>query len=329
MAKNILITGITGQDGIFLTSIYLKKYKNKRLKIYGTTRKKDKSFFKKLSTLGIKNSNIEISLINLDLTNREEVNNFLKENKPEKIFNLIGPSSVYESLIKNSNSKEIIELIFNNLIQGLKMLNYRPFLFQPSSSEMFADSGGTPLNEKSKLLPRSPYAVAKYNNFKTIQDLRSYVNMDLCNGIMFNHESEFRERTYLFPKIINGANNIFNKNIDSLELGSLELKRDWSFAGDIAHGIYLLAETKNNEDIVLGSGENKSIAELVDKVFSYYKLNFKDHIVLSKNLLRVGDPVSIISDPSKLKRLTNWQPDLNFEELIDRLIFKFKQQTYN
>lgn len=325
MTKNILITGITGQDGIFLTYTYLKKYKNKRLKIYGTTRTKDQSFFKKLYSLGIKNSNIEISLINLDLTNREEVNNFLKKNKPEKIFNLSGPSSVYDSIAKNSNSKEIIELMFNNLIHGLKNLNYRPFLFQPASSEMFADSGGIPLNEKSKLLPRSPYAVAKYNNFKKMQDLRSYVNMDLCNGIMFNHESEFRERGYLFPKIIIGANNIFNKHINCIELGSLELKRDWSFAGDIAHGIYLLAEQKINEDIILGSGENNSIADLVDKVFSHHKLNFKNHIVINKKLLREEDPVTIISDPRKIKKLTNWQPELNFEELIDRLIFKIKQ----
>ena len=234
---NILITGVSGQDGLFLTSELLKN--NKKLKIYGQTRSKNSThFFNKLRTIYKGDCN-NVTLVNIDLENMNDIKNFISDKKPDAIFNLAGPSSVYNSLIDGGDTYRKITLIVDNLIKSItEITKYSPKFFQASSSEIFQKNNSGTFNELSKYESTTPYAKAKLENHLKSSEIRSKYGIDIYSGIMFNHESEFRNNDYLIMKIINSARSIKEKKTDSVELGSLNYIRDWSFAGDMAKAIY-------------------------------------------------------------------------------------------
>ncbi len=313
---NILITGITGQDGLFLSNELLK---NDHVNIYGTSRKENKSlFFSKLKYL---NKNIDldrITLINTNLFNEEEVLDILEKIRPDYIYHMSGPSSVYDSFINSDLKKEII-LIFDNLINSCLKLNIYPNFFQPSSSEMYGKNTRTILNEKSEFLPNSPYGESKLLIHHKIAAIRKEYEWKLTSGIMFNHESEFRDDNYLFMKIINYVINV-DKQDSKLVLGSLELKRDWSYAKDIAKAAILINESNYNSDYVLGSGKSEKIEYIANIAFQYFDLDFKDYIEVNENILRSGDPLERVADPSKIKEDLDWEATTNTSSIIKKII---------
>ena len=165
--------------------------------------------------------------------NKKEVLEFIQFVNPDYVYNLTGPSSVYESIKTPDESIKKITTIFNNLTESLiKSKNFCNF-FQSSSSEMFGNTNESILNENSNFKPNSPYATAKLINHESVINLNKTYDWPIVSGIMFNHESEFRTDNYLFPKIINSAIKIYFKKDDVLEIGSLDYKRDWSYAKDI------------------------------------------------------------------------------------------------
>jgi len=317
-SENILITGITGQDGIFLTSLLLKD--SKKYNIIGLSRKNDKTFFKKINSINADVDTTKISLLNLDLKDKYEVSRLIKETSPAQIYNLTGPSSVYESIRKPKLYSYLIPVIFNNIVESCIEHNIFPSFFQASSSEMFSVENKIPLNEKSQYEPRSPYSMAKYQVFKSVNNLKQKYDWNIKNGIMFNHESEFRDEEYLFSKIIDAAIAIKNKKQSVLKVGSLTYVRDWSFAGDIAEAVASVNSYDDISDFVIGSGTGTSIQKLVEITFSELGLDYEDFIEVDSNLLRVGDPEIVISDPSKLKSKLGWYPKVNVEKLIQRCI---------
>jgi len=317
--QTIFITGITGQDGIFLTSQLINEKNN--LKIYGSTRLNDqKGFFSKLDIINKEINEKSIDLLNLNLEEDTEVRNVFQKIKPDYVINLSGPSSVNQSLTDNNKTKESINKIFDNLINSSMELEKLPTFFEAGSSEMFSNKNKNPLNEDSKFETRSPYAKAKYENFIKIKELRESYRWDIKTGIMFNHESEFRPKEYLFSKLINEALQIKNKDIETIEVGSLSYIRDWTFAGDVADAINLIAFSNIHEDFVIGSGIGNSIEELIQIIFEELDLDYKKHIKINQELLRDGDPEVIISDPSKVKDILGWAPKLNFQDLVKRCL---------
>jgi len=246
--------------------------------------------------------------------------NVFQKIKPDYVINLSGPSSVNQSLTDNNKTKESINKIFDNLINSSMELEKLPTFFEAGSSEMFSNKNKNPLNEDSKFETRSPYAKAKYENFIKIKELRESYRWDIKTGIMFNHESEFRPKEYLFSKLINEALQIKNKDIETIEVGSLSYIRDWTFAGDVADAINLIAFSNIHEDFVIGSGIGNSIEELIQIIFEELDLDYKKHIKINQELLRDGDPEVIISDPSKVKDILGWAPKLNFKDLVKRCL---------
>ena len=164
---------------------------------------------------------------------------------------------------------------------------------------MFKDSKGERLTEESELEPLSPYAKAKYSVHNQVKELRDEYDWNINSGILFNHESEFRKNDYLFMKVINNAIAIKSGHKEKITLGSLDLIRDWSYAGDIANAIFLMTKNNVKKDYVIGSGDGNSIESLVNKVFSYFNLEFKDYISIDKKLLRENTPKTIIANPEK------------------------------
>tara|TARA_B100002019_G_C21265421_1_gene599137 strand:+ start:149 stop:1114 length:966 start_codon:yes stop_codon:yes gene_type:complete len=314
--KNILITGITGQDGIFLTDLIIKK--ETKSNIVGISRSSsNKNFFKKLNYLNNLSKN-NISLVNLELNNPSEVANFIGDFKPDFVYNLTGPSSPSES-IKNPETYKSIENIFENLTKALiKSENYCNF-FQASSSEMYAENKDS-LDEDSEYLPKSPYAIYKYKNHLKIQNLKKKFDWNIYSGIMFNHESEFRDSKYLIMSLINSAIQISNGQKNSFKVGSLDYIRDWSFAGDVAEAIYKITNFGKESNYVIGSGNGHTIAKMIEILFSQLELNYEEYIKIDKSLIRKGDPIRIVSNPSRLINELSWKPKLSFEELVERCL---------
>ena len=315
--KKILITGITGQDGIFLTNNILNEEKN--IKIIGISREKNNNyFFKLLNEIGTANLE-KVKILNVDLTKPDEVDNLLTSFAPDYIYNLSGPSSVYESL-KNEKVKTEIINIFNNLVSSLiKNKNFCNF-FQASSSEMFGINNDEYLNEKSQFNPNSPYAKAKLENHMSIENLRTEYEWEIYSGIMFNHESEYRKNNYLFMKIINTAINISKGSEDNLTLGSTEYIRDWSYAKDVSQAVFKITNYGKEGTYVIGSGIEHKIIDIVENVFKYLKLNWEEHLYIDNSLLRKGDPARVVADPTKINKELNWKAKTSFKEILERCI---------
>ena len=319
----ILITGITGQDGIFLTKLIQKSFT--KFNILGISRSMNASkFMNKFDIKNLKRSQ-SVSLVNLNLLNYESVNKLVGDFIPDLVFNLSGPSSVYES-IKNPNIEDEINLIFDNLtnvlIQNKNLCNF----FQASTSEMYGKNNQKEIyNEEDEFIPNSPYASGKLTNHNKVLNLAETHNWKIFSGILFNHESEYREEDYLFTKIMNSALKIKSGDESYLTVGSLDYCRDWSYAKEIIEGVFLMTTEGKRTSYVLGSGVGTTIGEIIKIVFDFYDLNYEDHIKLNPEILRKGDPVKIISNPHKINSDLRWETKLDIETLVEKII-KVKMQ---
>jgi len=239
---------------------------------------------------------------------------------PDSIINLSGPSSVYESF-NNKDIKNDIVSIFNNLVNSCIENSLFPDFFQASSSEMYGLNQNSRLDENSKFIPNSPYAEGKLENHKQVELLRKQYNWNLVSGILFNHESEFRESNYLISKIINYLINKDKK--EPLTIGSLDYERDWSYAGDLMRYVGLINSQKLNENFVIGSGIPTSIKSLLDISFSFFNLNFKKYVEVNNKLLRKNDPIIRIANVEKLNQFFKSETLMPIEEIVERMI-KYK-----
>ncbi len=319
MKKNVLISGITGQDGLFLTSQLLKC---NEYKILGITRNKEnKSFYKKLEHLGVKNSELEnLDIVKCSLMNLEELTSVVDGFKPYQVYNLAGPGSVSESVKKPSETKTSIMTSFDNLIEALIESNNFASFFQTSSSEMFKDLQGTKLDEESGFEPNTPYAESKIYCHKKVDFYRKKFDWDMSCGILFNHESEFRPNNYLIMKIINSAINIKDGKSKSLVVGSLDLVRDWGFAGDVTIAMTKIIESHSSEDYVIGTGVGKKIEEMIQIIFDYLNLDYKEFISVDEEILRKNEPKVIVSNPIKIKSDIGWESSTVFDDMVIRCI---------
>ena len=320
MKKNVLITGITGQDGTFLTKQLLE---SELYTIVGTSRGNNHvDFYQRLKYLNLnseKLDNLKITTSDI-LKNRDGIESEIKNMKFDYVYNLMGPGSVYESIKEPFVSSYTIVSSFNNLLNAFLKNKQRPILFQTSSSEMFGSIDEKPLNEDSNFNPISPYANSKYYIHKMISFYRDRYDWSLSSGILFNHESEFRPDEYLIMKIINSAIQIKNRKRKSLEVGSLDLIRDWGYAGDYTLAMQMMLEKNPGIDYVIGSGKGTSVKEMLNYVFGFFDMDFKEYITVNKNLLRENEPNKIVSNPDKILNDIGWKSTTNFDEIINKCI---------
>ena len=316
--NNYLITGITGQDGIFLTKKILSN--DPECTVFGTTRNSDSSiFYKKLSSVTSFDKS-RINIVKIDLEDKILLQKLLSDIRPTQIYNFSGPSSVYESYKNPSKSMKQIKNIFNNLTESLISLKHFPKLFQASSSEMYGKNSKLLLNTTDNFIPISPYAKAKYENHKKVLMLNEKYNWEIFSGIMFNHESEFRNNDYLIMKVISSAKGILKNEISYLTIGSLEYRRDWLYAEDTVDAVYKIMQINKSPTHIISSGVTHSIKDMVEIVFKYFDLNWENYIKIDKKLLRLGDPIEISGDPNRLIEETGWKQKYNFESTILKIL---------
>lgn len=315
--KKVLITGISGQDGVFLAKKFLEIETDTIL--YGVSRN-IKNVNTKLNYLNPNLNKNNLNLISMDLMDSVKCRELLIDIKFDEIYNLSGPSNVYESLKYPTLIKEQINKIFNNLSEPIIQNNLRTNFFQASSSEMYGKNIKGKLSENSLFNPNSAYAEAKLLNHIKILEYNLDYNWSFVSGIMFNHESEFRDSSYLFMKIIDSAIEIKRNKIGNLLVGSLDYKRDWSYAEDVVNAMYLINQNPKSNSYVIGSGKSTSIRKLIDLVFQEFNLDYKNYIKIDENLLRKGDPTAICSNPIKLKKDYNWKTNYSFEDFVKKIL---------
>lgn len=316
--ERILITGITGQDGKYLSKHFLSKTDNK---VIGITRNKknSKDLFKYLQLLGVNNFE-NLDIVQLNLENKHEVESLIHDVRPTKVFNLSGPSSVYESLDANSKSEEKIRLIFDNLTNSLIQNKNLCVFFQASSSEMYSGHKDIFVNEHTKILPNSPYGDGKaYCHISSIE-LNEKYNWDIVSGVVFNHESAFRSKNFLFSKIINSAIENSKGNKKELIVGTIDYIRDWSHAIDVVNSIIEITNNPKSSSYIIGSGIGHTIGELIMNIYDYFDLNYLNYLSIDNKILRDGDATSIIADTKKLKKDFQINPFMSFKEMIAEII---------
>ncbi|SRR5260221_9790202 len=311
--KKALITGITGQDGSYLAELLLSK----GYKVYGMVRR-----------LSIPNiGNIEhimdkIELLSGDLMDEGSIMEAVKQTMPDEVYNLAAQSFVKTSWGQPLLTGEFTALGVTRVLEALRALKPDAKFYQASSSEMFGKVTETPQKETTRFYPRSPYGVAKvYGHYITVNYRESY-NMFAVSGILFNHESPRRGIEFVTRKIANGVARIHLGKQNAIELGNLDAKRDWGFAGDYVEAMWLMLQQDKPDDYVIATGETHSIEEYVGLAFKAVGItDWKKYIKANDpRYLRPAEVDMLKGDATKAKEKLGWSPKTSFPQLVEMMV---------
>lgn len=311
--KKALITGITGQDGSYLAEFLLEK----GYKVYGLTRR----------TSTINNERIhqiedKIELLQGDLLDQSSLTEAVAHAHPDEVYNLAAQSFVKTSWNQPVLTGEFTALGTTRVLEAIRSVDPKIKFYQASSSEMFGKVTETPQKETTRFYPRSPYGVAKvYGHYITLNYRESY-DLFACSGILFNHESPRRGLEFVTRKITHAAARISLGKQDKLELGNLDAKRDWGFAGDYVEAMWLMLQQETPDDYVIATGENHSVEEFVKIAFETVGINdWKKHVIANKQEhLRPAEVDYLIGDASKAEKVLGWKPKTSFRQLVEMMV---------
>ena len=310
--KKALITGITGQDGSYLTEFLLKK----GYEVYGLIRRSSSFNTERIDHIyRDPHENPKLKLIYSDLTDGSNLHSILNDINPEEVYNLGAQSHVRVSFDQPIYTVNVDALGTLRVLEAIRSMKRPAKFYQASSSEMYGKVVETPQTEKTPFYPRSPYACAKvYSYFQTINYREAY-KIFACNGILFNHESPRRGETFVTRKITRAATRIKLGLQDKLYLGNLDAKRDWGYAADFVETMWLMLQQERPDDYVIATGENHSVKEFLDEVFGYLGLDWKEYVEIDPKYYRPTEVDILLGDPSKAKRVLGWSPKVGFKEL--------------
>ena len=316
--KSALIFGITGQDGSYLSKLLLSK----NFKVFGTSRKLKKKYpnFEKL-----KLNNNKIKIFSLTKTSEDKITKIINKINCTHIFYLSGISSVAVSHIYRKKTLLVNTSGLVDILESCRKIKRKIKIYNASSSECYGDQGKKKINELTKFKPSSPYALSKVINYHITKNYRDNLGMWIANGISFNHDSPLRPNNFVFKKIINGIKKIKNKKIKYLELGNLNISRDWGWAPEHIKYIYKIIMKKNPSDYVIGTGTKTKLKVILKKIFKIQKLSLKKNLKINKKYFRPNDIISNCANIKKLKKNFNDYPNTN----IDTIIEKFLKNSYN
>jgi len=309
-----IITGVTGQDGAYLSQFLL----GKGYKVYGTFRRVSQPNFNRLERLGVLE---QVELIPFDLLDQSSMVDALRSVQPDEIYNLAAQSFVGASFEQPVATGEITGLGLTRLLDSVRMVCPTAKFYQASSSEMFGKVQAVPQDEGTMFYPLSPYAAAKlYAHWVTVNYRQAY-GLFACSGILFNHESPLRGLEFVTRKITYSAARIKHGLQDELRLGNLDARRDWGFAGDYVEGMWLMMQHERPDTFVLATGENHSVKEFAAAAFSMLDLNWEDYVVVDEKFFRPTDVKTLLGNPAKAVKTLGWNPTkTSFEELVRMMV---------
>jgi GDPmannose 4,6-dehydratase len=310
--KIAFITGISGQDGAFLSKLLLEK----NYKVVGITRNKHSDNFKRLSKLEI---NQEIIMEECDLLDISGIIKLINKYKPIEIYNLAAQSSVGLSFHQPIGTIYFNIISVLNLLEAIRLVKPDIKFYQASSSEMYGEVAKLPITLNTPMHPLSPYAISKASAYWTVVNYRESYGLFSCNGVLFNHESHLRTNTFFIKKIISESIKNQHNQDWKLNVGNIDIKRDFGYSPDYVEAMWLMLQNKKAEDFIICSGKSITLRSIIYYLFD--KLNIsKDRIFIDENLKRPTDIEDIYGDNTPAKSKLGWNYNRNFFDVIDLLI---------
>jgi GDPmannose 4,6-dehydratase len=307
-----LITGVTGQDGSYLSELLLKK----GYEVYGLIRR--------LSSPNMSNLEVvrdRLHILDGDLTDQSSLSHAIKVANPDEVYNLAAQSFVATSFTQPVLTGEVTGLGTLRLLEAVRSHSSTVRVYQASSSEMFGHIDREPQNEETPFHPRSPYGVAKVYAYWACVNYREAYSMPVSNGILFNHESPRRGLEFVTRKISDGVARIALGKADSITLGNLEARRDWGYAPDYVDLMWRTLQQSEPGDFVGATGEAHTVREFLDEAFTIAGIpKWEDHIQVDARFNRPSEVYSLRGDASKAKRVLGWEPKVRFKELVRLMV---------
>jgi GDPmannose 4,6-dehydratase len=321
-----LITGITGQDGSYLSDLLLEK----GYEVHGIVRRSSSFNRWRIEHL-IQDPAIygkKLFLHYADLSDDASLRRIFSQTKPDEFYHLAGQSHVGISFdIPEVTTQEIANCTLK-LLEICRDQDIPPKIYLACSSEIFGNSTDSAQNENSPLNPTSPYGVAKAFCMHTGHIYRESYELFVCNGILYNHESPRRGENFVTQKIVRGAATIAQGKSNYLELGNLDIERDWGFAPDYVLGMWMMLQQETPSDYVLATGKTHKLSEFLKITFKYFDLDYQKYFRVNKKFIRPNEPQKLCGNSSKARKHLGWKPSLNFTELIHEMCEAVSQKKY-
>ena len=311
--KTALIFGISGQDGAYLSQLLI----NKGYIVWGTSRDAKKSKFTNLESLGIDK---KINLVTILDDDFQKLLNLISKSLPDEIYYLAGQSSVGLSFQEPKETIDSNVLGILNVLEVCRLIDKEIRVYYAGSSECFGDTGDLPATEDTPFHPQSPYAVSKTSAFWLVDNYRNAYNLFVCFGILFNHESPFRSQKFVTQKIISTARRISQGSRDKLELGRLDISRDWGWAPEYVEAMWLMLQQDIPEDFVIATGETNSLEQFVEETFNQLSLNWQNYIEINEEFIRPYEITMSRADPSKAMQKLDWKAKYKMREVIKMML---------
>ncbi|MCF6285512.1 MAG: GDP-mannose 4,6-dehydratase [Candidatus Hydrogenedentes bacterium] len=306
-----IITGITGQDGSYLAELLLEK----GYEVYGLVRRSSTEKFERINHIKER-----LHLLQADLADQVSLLEAIGDIRPREVYNLAAQSFVPTSWNQPLLTGDVTALGVTRLLEAVRRVNKDIRVYQASSSEMFGHVRETPQSENTPFYPRSPYGVAKvYAHWITVNYRESY-DMYACSGILFNHESPRRGLEFVTRKITDGAARIKLGQQSDLRLGNLDAKRDWGYAGDYVHAMWLMLQPDTPEDYVIATEETHSVREFCELAFARVDLDYNDFVKVDPKYYRPAEVQLLLGDCTKAKKQLGWERECSFNDLVNRMV---------
>jgi GDPmannose 4,6-dehydratase len=317
MRKKALITGITGQDGSYLAELLLAK----GYEVHGIIRRSSSFNTGRIDHLHFDPHETEahLQLHHGDITDSGSVHSLIARIQPDEIYNLAAQSHVRVSFDQPIYTSDVVAMGVANLLEAVRQVGLPARLYQAGSSEMFG-AADPPQDERTPFRPRSPYACAKVFAHHLTVNYREAYDLFACNGVLFNHESPRRGETFVTRKITRAATRITLGLQDKLYLGNLAAKRDWGYAPDYVRAMWLMLQQDAPDDYVIATGETHSVQEFLEKVFARLNLDCERRVAVDPRYFRPTEVDVLQGDASKARQELGWEPEVDFDGLIDRMV---------
>ena len=313
MAKKALITGITGQDGSYLTELLLEK----GYQVYGIVRRSSSA---NLGRLDAVQGSSRLHLVHGDLGDASSVNHLVKTLRPDEIYNLAAQSHVKISFDVPEYTADVSGLGALRLLEAIRESGIRTKFYQASSSELYGRSEKTPQDEKTPFEPVSPYAVAKLFAYWTTVNYRESYRIFAANGILFNHESERRGENFVTRKITRAAARIKKGLEREIRLGNLDARRDWGYAKDYVEAMWKMLQQPAPDDYVIATGETHSVRDFLKEAFDYVGLDYRKYLRIDKRQFRPLEVNHLRGNYGKAKKKLGWRPRTSFKQLVRLMV---------
>jgi len=306
--KRALITGITGQDGSYLTEFLIKK----DYEVHGMVRRSSTEKFDRIAHVRDR-----IYIHQGDLLDQFSLASLIKEIQPDEVYNLAAMSFVPTSWTQPVLTGEFTALGVTRLLEAIRYTKPDVRFYQASSSEMFGKVEESPQNENTPFYPRSPYGVAKlYGHWITVNYRESH-GLFACSGILFNHESPRRGLEFVTRKITNAAARIKYGLQKELRLGNLDAHRDWGYAAEYVRAMWMMMNHSEPTDLVVATGKSHSVREFVELAFEIAGLDWQKYVKVDKNLLRPAEVHHLIGNSDKARQVLGWNNEVDFQRLVE------------